>query len=267
MAPDTSHPADPTVPPLAALLDMVDARPDTAALRARGHDLLAAGPGDLVVDAGCGPGTAARELTDRGVRVIGVDTDEDMLAVARARAPRAEFRAGDAARLPLPDGTAAGYRAERLLHALADPAAAVAEARRVLAPGGTAVLVGQDWDLTAMDAADRDLTLRVLRAHAESTAAPWAARASRRLLLDAGFTDVRVEAHSTVFTEPELLPVATGAAAAARATGAVTDAEAAAWTAEQQERARTGRFLTVVTFLLTVGRAPGGGGSGAAARG
>ncbi|MGW9209292.1 methyltransferase domain-containing protein [Embleya sp. NPDC055664] len=44
-----------------------------------------------------------------------------------------------------------GYRADKVLHESADPEAVVAEARRVLRPGGRIVLTGQDWDTILVD--------------------------------------------------------------------------------------------------------------------
>jgi SAM-dependent methyltransferase len=46
----------------------------------------------LVVDLGCGSGLWARELTKAHYRVLGVDTSEPMINIARRRAPDAEFR-------------------------------------------------------------------------------------------------------------------------------------------------------------------------------
>ncbi|MGD0361357.1 MAG: methyltransferase domain-containing protein [Bryobacteraceae bacterium] len=48
----------------------------------------------LVVDAGCGSGVWARELTDRGYGVLGIDISAHMIRRARALAPAAEFRVG-----------------------------------------------------------------------------------------------------------------------------------------------------------------------------
>lgn len=50
--------------------------------------------GDLVVDLGCGSGLLARELTQGGYRVLGIDISEAMIELARKRAPEAEFRVG-----------------------------------------------------------------------------------------------------------------------------------------------------------------------------
>jgi SAM-dependent methyltransferase len=47
----------------------------------------------LVVDLGCGSGIWAKELTDAGYDVFGIDQSEPMIALARQRAPRGAFRA------------------------------------------------------------------------------------------------------------------------------------------------------------------------------
>ena len=47
----------------------------------------------LVVDAGCGSGVWARELTDRGFQVLGIDISPEMIRLAREHAPKAKFRA------------------------------------------------------------------------------------------------------------------------------------------------------------------------------
>lgn len=48
-----------------------------------------------VLDAGCGTGRVARELARRGLDVVGVDLDPDMLATARRKAPRLDWRLAD----------------------------------------------------------------------------------------------------------------------------------------------------------------------------
>jgi SAM-dependent methyltransferase len=123
---------------LLAVLDAADAQPAAVQLRARSCELLGDLTGRTVVDAGCGGGRAVAELAGRGARAVGVDLDPQMIAVARQRWPAGEFRVGDACELPLETGSVAGYRADKVLHLLNDPARAVAEARRVLAPGSRA---------------------------------------------------------------------------------------------------------------------------------
>ena len=58
--------------------------------------------GGLVVDLGCGTGLLARELIDAGYGVFGVDISEDMIEIARERAPEAEFRVGSLFEVGIP---------------------------------------------------------------------------------------------------------------------------------------------------------------------
>lgn len=56
----------------------------------------------LVVDLGCGSGILARELTKARYRVLGIDISESMIAIARRRAPKAEFRLGSLFKAQIP---------------------------------------------------------------------------------------------------------------------------------------------------------------------
>ncbi|MFE2022450.1 methyltransferase domain-containing protein [Streptomyces sp. NPDC059499] len=240
---------------LLRVLDAVDHSPGAAELRSLTYALLRGPVDGPVLDAGCGAGRAVAELTALGVAAEGADLDEDMIEAARDRLPGGTFRVADACDLPYGDASLAGYRADKLLHTLPDPARAVVEARRVLKPGGRAVLVGQDWETAVIDSDDAALTRTVVRARAALVASPRAARAHRNLLLDAGFHEVRVEVRTAVFTGLEL-PMATGLAEAAAAAGAVPAREAAAWIAEQRDRAARDRFFMAVPFFVASATVP-----------
>jgi SAM-dependent methyltransferase len=74
-------------------------------------ELAAPGPGERVLDVACGTGIVARRaaaLVQPGGAVAGLDSNRGMLEVARAAAaevrPVIDWRAGDAADLPFPDG-------------------------------------------------------------------------------------------------------------------------------------------------------------------
>lgn len=58
------------------------------------------GPHSLL-DAGCGTGRIARELARRGLDVVGVDIDPQMLDTARRKAPELDWRLGDLATIDL----------------------------------------------------------------------------------------------------------------------------------------------------------------------
>lgn len=236
-------------------LDAAETMPAAAALRARSYQLLRLPPGATVVDVGCGTGRAVAELAEHGARAIGVDLDPAMLAAARRRFPGIDVRAADAAGLPLGDGQAHGYRADKVYHILPDPHAALAEARRILAPGGRIALLGQDWDATVIDSDSPELTRRIVHARADTIPHPRIARAYRNLLLDGGFRDVDVEVHTALFTGAAMLPLTVGHATAAQQTGAITADEAENWISEQTRRAQDDRLLFAIPlFLATAAR-------------
>jgi ubiquinone/menaquinone biosynthesis C-methylase UbiE len=117
----------------------------------RWRDALAASAGSgFVVDVGCGTGAqslALERLSGEGGRVLAVDGDPAALAIARSKAGASavEWRVGLADSLPVETGAADAVVMTLLLHHLdaAGKRAALAEARRVLRPGGR--LCVADW--------------------------------------------------------------------------------------------------------------------------
>jgi ubiquinone/menaquinone biosynthesis C-methylase UbiE len=235
---------------LIRLLDVAEGMPGAVALRERGYELLRPPPGSTVVDVGCGAGRAVAELAERGCRAIGVDLDPAMLAAARERFPGLDLRSGDATALPLADGTATGYRADKVYHMLPQPEVALTEARRVLAPGGRIVLAGQDWDTMLVDSDQGELTRRIVAARADTIPRPRIARAYRTLLLDAGFREATLEVHTAIFTDPPAVSLLEKHATTARDVGAITDVELTSWLEEQRERAAAGRLTLAIPMFL-----------------
>lgn len=96
--------------------------------------------GQRVLDVACGTGVVARTVADRlggSGSVVGVDINEGMLAVARRVRPELEWRHGDAADLPFPDGSFDVVLCQAALMFFPDPVRALREMARVLEPGGT----------------------------------------------------------------------------------------------------------------------------------
>jgi ubiquinone/menaquinone biosynthesis C-methylase UbiE len=103
------------------------------------------------LDAGTGTGRMLELIAPHAKRAVGIDVSPDMLAIARDRLLRenvrnAQVRLGDIYRLPFPNGSVgptgapgAGFDVvlfHQVLHYLDDPGTAVAEAARVMGPGG-----------------------------------------------------------------------------------------------------------------------------------
>jgi 2-polyprenyl-6-hydroxyphenyl methylase/3-demethylubiquinone-9 3-methyltransferase len=95
-------------------------------------------PGEVLVDLGCGGGLLAPYLVGKGYRHVGVDLVASALAQA-ARHGVVPVR-GDVTRVPLRDGCAAVVSAGELLEHVVDLRSTVAEACRLLRPGGLLVL-------------------------------------------------------------------------------------------------------------------------------
>jgi ubiquinone/menaquinone biosynthesis C-methylase UbiE len=169
---------------------------------------MAISPGDVVLDLGCGPGAdlpALAAATGDSGRVIGVDSDPDAVRQARdctVALPQVEVREGDILDLALPAASVDMVRTDRVLQHVADPAAALAEARRVLRDGGTAAFAEPDWDTLVIDYPDlatpraytRYITDRVVR---NATVG----RQLARLAVRAGFRVDRVIPITSVFRE------------------------------------------------------------------
>ncbi len=98
-------------------------------------------PGERVLDVGCGEGSFAAELVRAGARVAAIDVAAEALRRARTREPTLDTRLleGDDA-WPLQDASFDVVWAGEVIEHVADTAAWLSEARRVLRSGGTLLL-------------------------------------------------------------------------------------------------------------------------------
>jgi SAM-dependent methyltransferase len=95
-----------------------------------------AGPGVRLLDIACGTGVAAQAAADAGARVTGVDFSPAMVAMAQSLHPNIDFHGGDAEALPFADASFDAAVSNFGIHHVERPERAIAEARRVLSPGG-----------------------------------------------------------------------------------------------------------------------------------
>lgn len=108
--------------------------------------VLGGGPYGHVLDVGTGTGRILQLLADRSERAVGLDTSHSMLSVARANLERAgagnwELRQGDVHSPPWSARTFDLVVIHQVLHYLDDASAAVAQAGRLVRPGGRLLVV------------------------------------------------------------------------------------------------------------------------------
>ncbi|MGI9590535.1 MAG: class I SAM-dependent methyltransferase [Myxococcota bacterium] len=97
-----------------------------------------------ILDLACGPGVLTRVLAGEARRVVGLDLTARVLEVARRESEPSctALVRGAAERTPFADGTFDGVTLRLALHHVPDPAAVLCEVRRLLRPGGRAVVRG-----------------------------------------------------------------------------------------------------------------------------
>lgn len=157
-----------------------------------------------VADLGCGTGRLAIEIASWADWVVGVDRDVEALKRARRRSKHrgvanVRWRDGDLEHLPLADASVDLALMSQILHCLEDPAAALSEARRILAPGGRILVL----DLRRHE----ETWVRSRLHHIHPGFMP---SELRKLLRDAGFERVRVRHGDGKRDEPFKVLIADG---------------------------------------------------------
>jgi demethylmenaquinone methyltransferase/2-methoxy-6-polyprenyl-1,4-benzoquinol methylase len=109
--------------------------------RRRAVDLAQVGPGSQALDVATGTGDLAIELASRGADVVGSDFSEQMLAIARQKAPSLRFEQGNALELPYDsdefDAATVGFGVRNF----SDLDRGLSELTRVVKPGGRVVIL------------------------------------------------------------------------------------------------------------------------------
>jgi len=213
------------------------------------YEALEAQPGERILDAGCGPGFYTRELLDQvgpDGALVGVDQSPQMLAVAKRRCEgfaNASFAEGEVTALPVESEAFDRLLCVQVLEYVQDFGTALAEMRRVLRPGGRAVIWDIDWATVSWHSEDPERMARVLKAWDAHLAHPALPRTLPAALRAAGFEDVRMEAHA--FATHELTLESYGGAALPvieRYVAQQGSPDAEAWNAEQAELGERGEF-------------------------
>lgn len=121
-------------------LHVAESEVERAIDRVLGHRLLG-----RLLDIGTGTGRMIELFGPRATQAIGIDRSSEMLRLARVKLEAAgihsSLRQGDMYALPLADESADSVIIHQVLHYAHSPASAISEAARVLAPGGTLLVV------------------------------------------------------------------------------------------------------------------------------
>jgi len=179
---------------------LVPGRSWAAWARALGHLL----PPLDVADIGCGEGYLTLETARWARTVFGIDRSDQVLERAKALAARrrvsnVHWKRGDLARLPLRDGSVDVSMLSQSLHHAVDPDEVLAEAVRVLRPGGRLLVL----DLRAHDQA-------WVRTRFGDQRLGFADADLERLLRGAGLRGVRVQVGARQSGDPFVVLIASG---------------------------------------------------------
>jgi arsenite methyltransferase len=240
--------------------------PDVIAQRRMTLEALRLADGERVLDIGSGPGLLAAEMAQsvgpRGA-VHGIDVSDSMLAIARrlelpdGAAPM-EFAEGDACALAFEDGTFDAVVSTQVYEYVPDIEAALAEARRVLRPGGRLLILDTHWDSLVWHSADKERMRRVQVAWEDHLAHTDLPRRLTGLLEDGGFALSDRFAWSLLnagWRDDAFSAGLVGVIAAyVPGHGGVTEEEAEAWAEELRSLGRDYFFsLTRYVFVAVVG--------------
>jgi len=170
-------------------------------------DSVGAGEGTRLLDVATGPGILAGAAAKRGARVEGVDFAERMIEVARRRYPDLVFEQADAAALPYDEGVFDAVTMSLALFMLPDPDRALAEAHRVLAPGGAFAATVWDWPVPGFEAFYKPYAEFMVTEERLAGSPPLMGVADpgtlKEHLSQAGFTDVNVSPLPIIWRLPE----------------------------------------------------------------
>jgi arsenite methyltransferase len=250
---------------IAVSMNVRASEPAIQAISARYMAQIALPAGARVLEVGCGNGAATRLILQhvRPARLVGIDPSPvfiDMAAESFAAETRVSFEVGEAAATGQPDAGFDLVIAHTVYSHLIEPEGALAEARRVLRPGGQLVIFDGDFATFTVARFDGDplqaAAAAVLR---HLVHAPYIMRRLPALVGAAGFSLQSLEPHGYVQTTSPaylLTLLARGTHAAADA-GEIGQELVESFASEARRRVANGSFYGAMLFLSLTARKNG----------
>ena len=223
--------------------------------------------GEIIVDAGCRAATRSMLLAPYVMpagKILGFDITAD--DVAKAVASIAEkglqdtvsAQVADIRSLPLQDDVADAWFCREVLEYLDNPQVALAEAVRVVKPGGRVVVMEADWDTLIYNTADKELERKFVARNTDCGGG-WSmdGRTGRKLVYlfkEAGLQDVQLAVHtiwSDKYFEDSYLCRPLGDGAVER--GCISREDREAFYADLKSQAERGRYFHCYTYFICSG--------------
>ena len=234
------------------LVEEFNASAGAIARRARIQEALALTPGNHVLDIGSGPGHQVFDMSVAvGVtgRIDGVDPADSAVEIGRRRCSalsNTSFRAGEAANLPFDAATFDAVMSSQVFEYLDDIPGGLAEAFRVLRPGGRVLIHDTDWGALLWYSSDKPRMARIMKSFEEHLADPHLPHTLGPKLSDAGFVNVRAE--PVVQLETSYDPSSVSAIIIKFVVGyvvsqGISQGEAEAWANDLRELGATGHYF------------------------
>jgi ubiquinone/menaquinone biosynthesis C-methylase UbiE len=245
---------------IARVLEIRAADPQQAAMRADYLSNIDASIGDLILEVGCGTGAVARTLAETFPRcdVLGIDPSPFFIGRASQLGqglPNLRFAEGDARQLPLAEESVDVLVFHTTLCHVPELNAALAEARRVLRPGGTLAVFDADYASTSVAGQPNDPLQSCIAACVEAIVHdPFLARKLAPSVSRAGFNvrSFRTHSYHGVSDAAYLLTVVDRGADALALTGTIGQELADALKAEVRRRVAQGTFYGHLTYASLI---------------
>lgn len=246
---------------IADVLELRAADPRQEEIRDEVLDAVPFPDGASVLEIGCGTGAVCRAIARRPqvARVVGIDPSPDLLERARAMSPDIGFRLADGRNIPMGSNTFDVVVIWTTLCHVPEPHRLLAEAYRVMKPGGCLVLFDGDYAGTSVAIEANDPLEDCIDAWMSTLVhAPFSARQTPAMTAELGFVGGRVASHGYTCIDDTnyIMTIVDRGADAMVALGKAGAERAASLKQLARDRTASGRFFGQIVYLSLIARKP-----------